>query len=51
MSSSSVKIIFGGGGMGRYTTEVNQQFLDILEKHGVKDIDTAYIYVSTLKSI
>jgi hypothetical protein len=45
MAATPVKIIWGGGGMGRYPLETGQQYLEILEKNGINDIDTAYVYV------
>jgi hypothetical protein len=45
MAASPVKIIWGGGGVGRYPLEKGKQFLDILEQYGVKQIDTAFVYV------
>jgi hypothetical protein len=45
MASSPVKIIFGGGGIGRYPRQTGRQFLEILEEHDVKEIDTAFVYV------
>jgi hypothetical protein len=51
MATPLVKIIWGGGGMGRYPLEQGQQYLEILEKYKVKDIDTAFSYVSTQWSI
>src|ERR1700730_17263350 len=35
MAASPVKIIWGGGGVGRYPLEKGKQFLDILEKYDV----------------
>jgi hypothetical protein len=48
MAAPPVKIIWGGGGMGRCPLEIGQQYLDILEKYGVKEIDTAFSYVRPL---
>lgn len=46
MAATPVKIIWGGGGLGYYPHEIGQQYLEILEKYDVKDIDTAFAYVS-----
>ncbi len=54
--SKNVKVIFGSatlGNIGKYTSgspesenkNTGQEVLDILTKHNVKDLDTAYIYV------
>ena len=43
---SRVKILFGTAGFGNLPTETSQEFLDLLKKHNVKDLDTAYRYVS-----
>jgi hypothetical protein len=50
MANPSVKIIFGAGGFGRHGKDGSAQFLEILEKHNIKDLDTAALYVSTLGS-
>jgi hypothetical protein len=47
MAATPVKIIWGAGGLGRCSLEQGQQYLEILEKYHVKDIDTAFSYVST----
>jgi len=31
--------------MGLYPLETGQQFLEILEKYNIKDLDTAFAYV------
>lgn len=43
--SKNIKIIFGAAPFGGWTAEQNQGYLDILTRHNVVDIDTAYIYV------
>lgn len=43
---SHVKVLFGAFAFGSYPTETGQEFLDILKKYNVKDLDTAYFYVS-----
>jgi len=45
MAVRPVKIIWGAGGMGLYPLETGQQFLEILEKYNIKDLDTAFAYV------
>jgi hypothetical protein len=49
MVGPSVKIIFGAGDFGRHGKVASGQFLEILEKHNIKDLDTAALYVGTLK--
>ena len=48
---SRVKIVFGTASFGQIPTETSQEFLDILKKHNVKDLDTAYRYVSNDASL
>lgn len=43
---SHVKVLFGAASFGSLPTETSQEFLDLLKKHNVKDLDTAYLYVS-----
>ena len=43
---SHVKVLFGTAGFGFLPMETTQGFLDILNKYNVKDLDTAYAYVS-----
>ncbi len=50
MAATSVTVIFGAGGMGRYTHEIGHRYLEILERNNVRDIDTAYVYASLLPS-
>ena len=42
----SIKILYGSYLFGSHPPGDDQKYLDILTEHGVKDIDTAYIYVS-----
>ena len=42
---SHVKVLFGTAAFGSLPTEIGQDFLDILKKHNVKDLDTAHLYV------
>ena len=41
-----VKVLFGTASFGSLPTETSQEFLDILKKYKVKDLDTAHLYVS-----
>lgn len=43
----SIKILYGAYGFGSHPPGDDQKYLDILTEHGVKDIDTAYVYVSS----
>jgi len=36
--------VFGTAAIATFPTEVGKEMLDICEKHGVKELDTAYIY-------
>ena len=42
----SVKILFDTASFGFLPAETSQDFLDILKKHNVKNLDTSYLYVS-----
>ena len=42
---SHVKVLFGTASFGSLPTETSQEFLDLLKKHNVKDLDTAHLYV------
>lgn len=42
---SHVKVLFGTASFGSLPTEASQEFLDLLKKHNVKDLDTANRYV------
>lgn len=42
----SVKVVYGAFGFGGHPAGEDQKILDILTEHGIKEIDTAYIYVS-----
>lgn len=46
MTSTPVKIIFGAGGFGRHGKDGTAQFLEMLEKYNIKELDTAALYVS-----
>lgn len=41
----SIKIIYGAYDLGSRPAEEDQKYLDTLVEHGVRDLDTAYIYV------
>lgn len=43
---SHVRVLFGTYSFGRWPSERGQEFLDLLKKHNIKDLDTAYLYVS-----
>lgn len=44
MAHSGPKIVFGTAGMAAFPTEVGKEMLEVLKKHGVKELDTAFIY-------
>lgn len=48
MSSSELQVVFGGGAFGNYEPYINpedvKRAFSILEKHGVKKIDSAQLY-------
>jgi hypothetical protein len=44
----SLKLIFGAYPFFEWSKEVQEEFLNVLEKDGVKDIDTARAYVSQI---
>jgi hypothetical protein len=46
MAHSAPAIVFGAAGASAWSSEQTTEFLQILEKHNVKELDTAYIYVS-----
>lgn len=46
MTTTPVKIIFGSGGTGSLPQEEMEERLKTLEKYGVRDIDTAWLYVT-----
>ena len=48
---SHMKVLFGTNYFGSLPTETSQEFLDILKKHNIKDIDTAPLYVSRSASL
>lgn len=39
-------IVFGTAGVGAFSTEQLSEVFDILDKHNVKQLDTARLYVS-----
>ncbi|CZR52810.1 related to aldehyde reductase (GliO) [Phialocephala subalpina] len=44
MANSGAKIVFGTAAIASFETETSKQMLEICEKHGVKELDTAFIY-------
>ena len=50
MTMSVAKILFGTASFGSLPLEVSQEFLDLLKKHNVKDLDTAHLYVRKVAS-
>lgn len=48
MAQPAPAIVFGSAGIASFSTETVTEMLEILEKHNVKQIDTASIYVSPL---
>ena len=46
ITMSHVKVLFGTAAFGSLPTETSQEFLDLLKKYNVKDLDTARGYVS-----
>lgn len=50
MAHEKPTIVFGTAGIVAWSTEVLDGMLSTLEKHNVKDLDTAYIYVGILSA-
>jgi aflatoxin B1 aldehyde reductase len=50
MAQSAPSIVFGSAGIASLSTETANEMLNILEKHNIKQIDTASIYVSPASS-
>ncbi|CAD6579997.1 MAG: hypothetical protein ASARMPREDX12_009430 [Alectoria sarmentosa] len=48
---SHVKVLFGTAAFGSLPTETSQEFLDILKKHNVKDLDTAFLYEGSERAL
>ncbi|KUJ13255.1 Aldo/keto reductase [Mollisia scopiformis] len=44
MAKSGAKIVFGTAAIARLSLEEGKAMLQICEKHGVKELDTAYVY-------
>lgn len=42
---SKIKIIFGTASFGRNSADINQEYLDLLARYNVVDLDTAFLYV------
>ena len=51
MAHAAPKIIFGTGGVGTWTSETVDGMLDLLKKHNVTALDTAFLYVCCSISI
>jgi aflatoxin B1 aldehyde reductase len=45
MAQSTPSIVFGTAGIAALSTEDSKEILNILEKHNVKQLDTASVYV------
>lgn len=48
---SRVKVLFGTASFGSQPTEMSQDFLDVLKKHKVKDLDTARTYEGSERAL
>ncbi len=46
MAHSAPAIVFGTASAAGWSSEHTTEFLQILEKHNAKELDTAYLYVS-----
>lgn len=44
---SKIKVIFGAAAFGRNSVDKNQEFLNLLARYKVVDLDTAFLYVSS----
>lgn len=51
MVHQSPLIVFGTGGIGYAPPEAFLPTMEVLEKYGVKDLDTAFIYVGGSSSV
>ncbi|MCJ1232660.1 hypothetical protein MMC14_000613 [Varicellaria rhodocarpa] len=49
--SESIKIIYGTAAIASKTPEQREAFFEILEKNGVKDLDTAWLYNNSEKTL
>ena len=45
MVHSAPAIVFGTAGISSLDTETARGIISVLEKHNVKELDTAYVYV------
>ena len=43
----SIKILFGTAGLQRWSVETVKEVFRMVQEHGVNDLDTAHIYVSS----
>ncbi len=50
MAQSAPSIVFGTAGIAAFSTEESNKILDILEKHNIKQLDTASVYVGPRSS-
>ena len=48
MAHPKPTIVFGTAGLVAMSAEVLNQTLSILERHNVKDLDTAFVYVYSI---
>lgn len=48
VSPTSIKIVFGTAGLPRLSVEEVEEVYQVLQRHEVKDLDTAHIYVSLM---
>lgn len=44
---SKIKIIFGAAGFGGNPADLNKEYLDLLARYNVVDLDTASLYVGS----
>ncbi|KAL9066643.1 MAG: hypothetical protein Q9161_007402, partial [Pseudevernia consocians] len=51
VTMSHMKVLFGTNYFGSLPTETSQEFLDILKKHNIKDIDTAPLYQGSERAL
>ncbi|KAK9489575.1 Aldo/keto reductase [Lipomyces doorenjongii] len=51
MSPNGVKIIYGAAAVALKSMETLQETFSVLEKHDVKDLDTAYIYTKSEETL
>ncbi len=49
MTQKAPAIVFGAAGVAAFSTEQLNEIFDILDKHNIKEIDTARLYVRLLR--